>query len=462
MSTERTRFFVESLGCAKNQVDSEEIVERLARAGYVRAESPEGAGLIIVNSCGFIEDAKRESIDAVLAMRERFPSAKIMLAGCLAQRYAGELERDLPEADIIFGNADLSLAAEAARLAMRRDEPTPAPTGIRPVRTLVPGPSASYPETIERSSLLNFPGCAYVKLSEGCSNRCSYCAIPLIRGPHRSRPLKDALAEIASLVGRGVKEIVLIGQDLGSWGRDFGAKEGDASDLPALLRAISRLPGDFRVRTLYVHPDHFPIGMLDAMRDDPRLLPYFDLPFQHASSRVLAAMNRSGSSGRYLELLATIRDALPDAIVRSTFLVGFPGEADEDFEELLAFQKAARLDWLGAFRYSREDGTPAFGMKGRVPAKVAATRIKAVQDAQAAITAASLERCVGRTLRCLIEERVEGEELSIGRVYSQAPDVDGATVVSASLEPGSLVDVRVLRANGVDLDAVPVSGGSAR
>ncbi len=429
-------FWIDLHGCAKNQVDAEEIRARLEAAGWEARETPEGASVLVVNSCGFIESAKKESLEAVLALKAGYPEARVLLAGCLSQRYPGALASDLPEADGIFGNGDLSRAAEAAEALL---------AGERPVLVPVAAPFSRFP----RGKLYSFPRSAYLKISEGCSNLCSFCAIPLIRGPARSRAPEDVAAEARDLVGRGIYEINLIGQDLGAYGLDTLGRQA----LPELLTELLRIEGDFRVRMLYIHPDRFPAGVLDVCAADARILPYFDVPFQHASGPLLRSMNRKGDAETYLRLIDTIRTRLPDAVLRSTFLVGFPGETGEDFAALRAFQDRARLDWLGAFEYSREEGTPAASFKGKVPRKTAAARRREVEEAQRGITEKALGRFLGKTLDVLVEEPVEGEELSLGRSYAQAPDVDGLVVLTARRESGRVVRARVLAVNGVDLEA---------
>ncbi len=430
-------FWIDLHGCAKNQVDAEEIRARLEAAGWTAREGPEGAGILVVNTCGFIESAKKESLDAVLALKARYPESRVLLAGCLAQRYSEDLAADLPEADGIFGNGDLSRVVETAD-ALRRGE--------RPVRV----PEAARPARAPRDTLYSYPRSAYLKISEGCSNRCTYCAIPLIRGDARSRDVADVAGEARDLVSRGIFEINLIGQDLGAYGADSLGRPA----LPDLLEELLRIDADFRVRLLYIHPDHFPRAILDLCARDPRILPYFDLPFQHASRRILSAMNRRGDAETYLRLIGDIRDRLPDAVLRSTFLVGFPGETEEDFAALRDFQDRARLTWLGAFEYSREEDTPAAAFKGRVPRKTASERRRLVEEAQRPITEAALTTFLGRDLEVLVEEPVEGEELSLGRSYAQAPEVDGLTVLNARLEPGRVVRARVVAVNGVDVEAV--------
>lgn len=440
-------FRIDNHGCAKNQVDAEEMASRLVAAGWTEAADFDGAELIIVNTCGFIEDAKKESIAAILGAKAAYPGKRVLVAGCLSERYADALAGDLAEADGVFGNGDLSRIAESAEATLQ---------GARPVLT---PPRLPY-HPARRVSFSGFPRSVYLKIAEGCDNRCAFCAIPLIRGGTSSRDPEDVAKELSELVapqdrgGQGAYEICLIGQDLGSYGID---RTGGRCLLPDLLSSISSIPGDWRLRMLYIHPDRFPRALLDVAAADKRILPYFDLPFQHASRRILGAMNRSGDADAYLALLSDLRSALPEAVVRSTFLVGFPGEEDGDFSELRRFQDAARLDWLGSFAYSREEGTPAYAMKGRVPRRVAVARKKELEDAQRPITERALGRFVGSEQAVLVEERIEGEDLAIARGYMNAPEVDGSVVVvGGELSPGDVVKVRVSAVRGVDLEAVPL------
>ncbi len=417
----------------------------LNAAGWTSAADPSAADLCIVNTCGFIESAKKESLDAVFSLRSAYPGAKILMTGCLAQRYADELSVDLPEADAFFGNADLSQVVRVAEAAVNGSREAVVPP-------IDESGEADFSSCTDARPLLSLPGSAYIKITEGCDNCCTYCAIPLIRGNLRSRPIESVVAEARGLLARGVKELCVIGQDLGSYGVDWG----NGCRLGELLSALSCIEGDFWIRLLYIHPDRFPREILDICSRDPRILPYFDLPFQHASGRILKAMNRRGDADTYLRLIGDIRSALPGATIRSTFLVGFPGETEEDFALLADFQRMAEIDWLGAFTYSREEGTAAYGMKGRVGKKIAEDRKRRIEEAQIPITEARMDRFVGAALKVLIEEAVEGEEgLYLGRAASQAPEVDGATVVSsaAALSPGSFVDAKVFRRAGFDLDA---------
>ena len=428
-------FFIESLGCAKNQVDSEYLIADLEARGLRWVGSPEEARIIIVNTCGFITSAKDQSIQTSLSLKDRFPEKKVIMLGCLVQRYTVELEREMGEIDGFVGLNDLD--------ALWRLLSTGNGGRAGTVET-------DQPQMRSRRRFLSFPGSAYVKVAEGCSNHCSYCAIPLIRGELISRPALKILEEIEELLRQGVVEIVLIAQDLASYGQDRGTPE-----LVALVRSILRLEGRFWLRLLYLHPDHFPMELLDVVAADPRVLPYFDIPFQHASRTVLAGMGRSGSAETYAKLVRGIRDRIPEAVVRSTFLVGFPGEREEDLEALLSFQRDCPLDWVGVFTYSREEGTPAFKLAGGVRKTVAEARRRAVERAQVGISERLLDAQVRRTLDVLIEERVQGEELYLGRAYLHAPEVDGLVVVKADrLEPGKIYPVRIEGRAGIDLEAV--------
>ncbi|MDR0710460.1 MAG: 30S ribosomal protein S12 methylthiotransferase RimO [Spirochaetaceae bacterium] len=438
-------YYLDPFGCVKNQVDAETMMAFLDDSGWDRCEDAGGADIVIINSCGFIDAAKQESINAVLAYRKTYPQKKILLAGCLAQRYAGELRESLAEADGFFGNADLSRIAEAATSALGEGRGGARGNAARGNAATNPG----------NRPLLSLPGSAYVKISEGCDNRCAFCAIPAIRGPLRSRPVPEILAECRRLLERGVKELCLIGQDLGCYGRDLRRGGNKGPDLPALLEAISSLEGHFWVRTLYIHPDNFPLPILDICRRDKRFLPYFDVPFQHGSGRILKAMGRRGDAEAYLGLVQHIRETLPGAAVRATFLVGFPGETDDDFRELLEFQEEAGLDWAGAFAYSREEGTPAYSVKGRVPKKTATERKRIVEERQAVISGKRMEARVGQEAEVLVEEQIDGEEgLYLGRLPCQAPEIDGAAVISSArkLSPGSLIPARVFARAGLDLE----------
>ena len=434
------RIYIESLGCAKNQVDSEILLTYALEDGYEMTEDASEADVIVVNSCGFIESAKKESIDAFFALHRLNPDARIIMAGCLAERYGREM--DLEEASAIFGNKDLSRFPEV--LEGRE-------------RLLIPESFEPESERDDRRVLLNYPGSAYLKISEGCNHRCAYCAIPLIRGPLRSRPMDKVIAEAKRLIGQGIYEIDIVAQDLGAYGTD----DGGPSRFVELMDRLSSLEGDFVLRMLYIHPDTFPEGLIELCRERRKILPYFDIPFQHADPKVLRPMRRTGDPETYLALIRRIRKALPDAVIRTTLMLGFPGEDREAFDTLMQFSRDARFDWMGSFLYSREEDTPAYGMRGEKEHekahKAAARWQKELEAAQEKVTEERLERFVGHEYTALIEDRIEGEELAIGRIYSQAPDVDGLTVIMGrDMNPGDVVRVGITKVRGLDLEGVRI------
>ncbi|MBN2652818.1 MAG: 30S ribosomal protein S12 methylthiotransferase RimO [Spirochaetales bacterium] len=440
-------FYIENLGCAKNQVDAETIIFMLGESGWSRLDSPDEAGLIIVNTCGFISSAKQESVDTVLEFRSKYPDKKILFAGCMAQRYGDRLHEDFEEIDGVFGNSDLSLINEVVDLLWSGNRPL-----MLPSKPSIPEKDSL--QSFKRKDLLSFPGSAYVKIAEGCSNLCSFCAIPLIRGKIDSRLIDSIIQEIKGLLASGIKEINLIAQDLSSFGMDRGQK-----DLPELLREISKLEGDFWIRLLYIHPDYFQDEILDIMAEDTRILPYFDLPFQHVTPKILRQMNRKGSSESYSELISKIRQKLPNSTIRSTFMVGFPGDNILHYRELALFLENSQLDWVGFFVYSREENTKAYdyGFKGfdKMRSRIARYRKKSLEILQQEITVEKLNSLVDTVVPVLIEEEIPDEDLYIGRSSFQAPDVDGYIVVEGTgLTPGEIYTCRIVRRNGFDLSAV--------
>ncbi|HUX52099.1 MAG TPA: 30S ribosomal protein S12 methylthiotransferase RimO [Spirochaetia bacterium] len=452
-------FYLESLGCAKNQVDSEVMIAALVENEWKHVQTPDEAEVIIVNSCGFIAPAKEESIQVALEFHAQFPDRKVVMAGCLSQRYGAELAAGMPEISGFFGNRapervpeflERSLDGGASVFLPDASESSPADS-----------PTVFAAHRPVRRTLLSLPGSAYVKIAEGCNNRCAFCAIPMIRGDLRSRALEDVIQEIRELLDRGLFELNLVAHDLNSFGRDRATGTGSRqSELPRLLEAISRLPGKFWIRLLYLYPETFPMEILPLLSSDSRFLPYLDLPMQHASADILHAMGRSGRRESYLSLIETVRHSVPEVVIRSTFLVGYPGESDEQFDELLAFQAEAAFDWLGLFAYSPEEGTRGYlqqRTRGRVPAATARARKTELERRQRPISEERMERFVGRELEVLIEEPVIGEDLAFARAYLQAPEVDGAVVVRGSgFTAGRTLAARIIRRNGIDLEAVPV------
>ena len=446
------RIYVEHLGCAKNQVDAEVMVQQLVEEGCTVTLSADDADVILVNTCGFIESAREESVNTFFALRDQYPDAKVIMTGCLSQRYGDELSEDLIEADGIFGNRDLRKITDLVRRIYSGERAVDLPA-YPPIRE----------ESDLRGTLFNYPGSAYLKISEGCNHRCRYCAIPLIRGSLRSRPFDAVIAEAKRLIDSGIVELNLIAQDLAAYGTDIG---DHTSQFMQLLEALADLDGEFRIRMLYIHPDAFPAELPEFVRTHHRVIPYFDIPFQHAHPEVLRPMGRCGDRKQYLELINTIRNVLPDATLRSTFMLGFTGETKETFAELKRFVSEARLDWVGSFTYSREEGTPAFADRTEEEhvkvAKQAARYQKELEKLQEPITHDRLERFVKTVQDVLIEELVEGEDLAIGRIPHQAPEVDRLPVIMGrNLVPGTIVRCGITRVNGIDLEAIPVQQGDA-
>lgn len=437
------KIYIESLGCAKNQVDSEVLLTIAKEKGYVRVTEAKDADLIFVNTCGFIESAKEESINTFFALKGAYPDAKIVLGGCLAQRYAEELE--LEEADAIFGNRDLAAFSDVLDSLDKGDDQIV-------LKPEYPDPDR---EKDEREEYLSMPRSCYLKISEGCDHRCSYCAIPIIRGGLRSRSEDRIIDEARELIRKGFFEINLIAQDLGAYGTDFDGK----SHFCDLLTKLASLEGDFRLRLLYIHPDTFPEELISIVKNSEKIIPYFDIPFQHSSERVLRKMRRFGNTEKYLALINRIRSEIPEAVIRTTLMLGFPGEEREDFDELLSFVRQARFDWMGSFLYSREEDTPAFDMRDEKAHEKAVKRAarwkNELEELQSAITEERLQGFVGKKYTALVEENIQGEDLSIARIYSQAPEVDGLTVIMGEgIAPGDVVEVGIRAVRGVDLEAV--------
>lgn len=438
------KFYLESLGCSKNQVDAEVIIDLLKKKGFEQVFDPEEGDIVFINTCGFIKSAKEEAIDSLFSLREMAPNAKIILGGCLAQRYSDIL--DLPEADGIFGNRDLKQIGDLVDKVLEEDTQVV----LSPEYPI--NPKDDY---YTRSTILNYPGAAYLKISEGCNHRCAFCAIPVIRGPLRSRDKEQILDDAKALIKGGTKEINIIAQDLAAYGTDINQE----SQFMPLLKDICKIEGDYRIRLLYIHPDAFPLELIDFIKNNKKVLPYFDIPFQHAATHILRKMGRVGTSESYYNLIQKIRESLPDAVIRTTLMLGFPGETKEDVIELLDFAKKCRFDWMGSFIYSREEDTKAYDMIGEEEHNLVIKRAKKdqkkLESIQEKITNENLQKFVGNVYQALIEEQIKGEDLAIGRIYSQAPEVDGLTVIMGrNLKPGTIVNVGIRKVNGVDLDAI--------
>jgi ribosomal protein S12 methylthiotransferase len=405
------RYWVETLGCPKNQVDSEKLAGTLEADGYVRAPSPEDADLVVVNTCAFIEAAREESVATILALAEsRRPGAKLVVTGCLAERYRDELAAALPEADRVAGFG--------VPVSLRR------PATSRFDLLELPRPPASAPW-------------AYVKVAEGCDRNCGYCAIPTFRGPQRSRPIEAILDEVAGL---GVAEVVLVAQDTARYGLDQGRGERRIVELVGKVAAM--VP---RVRLLYLYPADLTDELVDAICATG--VPYFDLSLQHVSRPLLRRMRRWGDGAAFLRRIADIRRREPEAVFRSNFIVGYPGETEADHDALLAFLEEARLDWCGFFAYSPEDGTYATTLDGAVPASLVTERLRELSEVQDRICAEKRAALVGRTVEVLVDAPGRG------RSFREAPEIDGVVHVPRRLPVGSFATVTVTAAAGPDVEA---------
>lgn len=456
-----------TLGCARNEVDSEELAGRLAGDGWQVTEDEAGADVVLVNTCGFVASAKQESIDTVLAAADR--GAPVVAAGCLAERYGRELAVQLPEAAAVLSFDDYPrigqrLAAVLdgerpdAHIPRDRRELLPiTPVARRAVAPPVPGhgESAGTPahlRTVLRQRLGTGP-VAPLKLASGCDRRCSFCAIPRFRGAFVSRTPDELLAEAHWLAGTGVRELVLVSENSTSYGKDLG----DPRALEKLLPQLAAIEGIARVRVSYLQPAELRPGLVAAIATTPGVAPYFDLSFQHASAPVLRRMRRFGSTERFLALLAQIRELEPAAGARSNVIVGFPGETRADVAELVRFLAAARLDAIGVFDYSDEEGTEAAGLPGKVTTATVRRRYQKLLGLAEELSAQRAAERVGSTISVLVDT-VDGE-LVEGRAAHQAPEVDGSTTLESSpagVRPGDLVTAVVTGTEGVDLLAVPV------
>jgi ribosomal protein S12 methylthiotransferase len=423
MSPSAERFWIETLGCPKNQVDSDKLTGKMVADGLVPADDPDAADVIVVNTCAFVEQARQESIDTILALSDqRREGARLVVTGCLAERYGDELAEAMPEADAVVGFG-VAVPVSLSRKGATSTAPTARPVPSFDLLNL-PRPRASAPW-------------AYVKVAEGCDRACGFCAIPSFRGKQRSRTMDDILAEVDALDAR---EIVLVAQDLASFGRDQG--HGERS-IVALVRAVaSRVD---RVRLLYLYPSDLTDELIDTIIATD--VPYFDLSLQHVSRPLLRKMRRWGSGDVFLERMAAIRARQPEAAFRSNFIVGYPGETDADHDQLVAFVQEARLDWCGFFSYSEEAGTYAADLPNRVDTDLVAERLGELSELQDEITRSRRDELIGSRLRVLVDRPGEA------RGHREAPEIDGVVVVPSSLETGTFAEVEISDSLGPDLIA---------
>jgi ribosomal protein S12 methylthiotransferase len=490
-----------SLGCPKNLVDSEVMMGLLDRAGARLTSHPEEAEILVVNTCSFIETAKRESVDTILEMARHKTSGsakKLIVAGCLVERYRDEIRKSIPEVDAVVGTGELESILEAAGLA-------PAAASISPFNILTasvhaaetrPGqeslsgthkhasrpegdhrerqgrfhrddwqgathllPTYLYDETTPR--FLTTPkSSAYIKIAEGCDHPCSFCVIPNLRGKFRSRRFESVIAEAHQLVARGVREITLIGQDTTCYGEDLGLKDG----LAQLLDALARIPDLRWLRFLYAYPNRVTGRLLETIAKHNNICKYLDLPLQHASPAVLKRMKRGAGADIFLKTLEKVRAAVPGIALRTSFIVGFPGESVPDFDLLVDFIQEAKFDWLGVFTYSDEEGSSAFSLDGKIPKRTIEARKRRLMKLQQSISKRAKQQWVGRELLLLAEgESEETPLLWEARTQFHAPEIDGKVYINdfgelAALEPGSFYRARITEAHEYDVVARILSG----
>ncbi|VAX21678.1 Ribosomal protein S12p Asp88 (E. coli) methylthiotransferase [hydrothermal vent metagenome] len=419
-----------SLGCPKNRVDSERTLWALKEAGVEITDDESLADLFIANTCGFTADAKEESIETILRLakiKEERPGRKLAVMGCLTERYGEELKDSVPEIDHIYGIARLREVIE----------------------DLAPDPSSVYPDPDAGPRLLTTaPHWAYLKIAEGCSNTCSFCVIPSIRGPYRSRNLDSLIAEATALAGQGVKELIVVAQDTTLYGADLRLDNG----LENLLRQLARIDGIEWIRSLYMYPRLISDRLLDFFAGEEKMAPYFDLPLQHISNSVLRRMNRPDTSESIQELIDRIRAKIPAAALRASFIVGFPGETDGDFDQLLQFAKETRFDHLGAFIYSPEEGTGAYSLTEKVEDDIALERYDTFMRTQKEIVDEKAREKTGKNFDIIVDPPGAEDMLLTGRMITQAPEIDGVVILdSVEARPGDIISVKITGSVEYDL-----------
>jgi ribosomal protein S12 methylthiotransferase len=448
-------YFV-SLGCPKNQVDTELMLGQVRAAGHELVDAPEGADVIVVNTCAFIDAAKEESVDTILELAEhkKRGASRLVVTGCLAQRHAPELAAEIPEIDHILGSSDymsIKGALEAPARAPKRGAKKALPL-IHVTET----PAYIHDHDAPRLRIGRRHS-AYVKIAEGCDRPCAFCIIPKLRGPQRSRTVEDVALEVEQLAAEGVVEVNLIAQDLTRYGWDAGASPDARPTLAQLLRRLGRVDGLRWVRLHYTFPSAFDDELIDAIASEPKVAKYVDVPLQHISDAMLKRMRRGHSSKVTRELVERLRARIPGVVLRTTFIVGHPGETDEEFRELADFVRDAALDRAGAFTYSIESNTVSAMLPGRVPAEIAEARRQELMEIQRQVSRAKHDAMVGRDLEVLVDGvSDESEYLLEGRWYGQAPEIDGRVYladVPDGVAPGTFAKVKVTQASDYDLAA---------
>lgn len=430
-----------SLGCPKNTADSELMLGALVRAGFEVTMDPQQAQVLLVNTCAFIEPAKKESIDAILAaaeVKKHGAGKRLVVAGCLSQRYGGELREQFPEVDIFVGTGNF---LDLPELLRRSERPELRPIPYTGAAHLLPSAEAPRVRTGD-------PFSAYLKVSEGCDHRCAFCIIPKIRGRHESRPLDDLVEEAGRLAASGVREINLIAQDLTAYGRDLKPR----ASLAALLHRLAPLDGIRWIRLLYCYPNFVTDELLAAVASLEKVVKYIDMPLQHADDAMLRAMKRERSADALCSLLERVRAAIPGVALRTSFIVGFPGETEAAFATLVDFVREQQFDRVGVFTYSREENTAAYDLAGQVPEAVKRRRRAELMEVAAEISLAKNRGLVGREIEVMVEGAAAGRATRLrARTPAQAPEIDGMVLLRGEAEPGEIVCARIERASTYDL-----------
>ena len=429
MRLNKKNVYYTTLGCSKNDVDTASMRTILENKNYNTVFNPEAADVIVVNTCGFIEDAKKESIEEIFNMAEytKGENKKLVVSGCLAQRYADELMEEIPDIDCILGTgqiAHIDSYIENLNSNVRQKS--------------IDDINSEYVEGLYKT---NATPMEYVKISEGCNNFCSYCIIPALRGKNRSRSIENILDEVKYLVAQGTKEIVLIAQNTTDYGIDL---YGEYS-LPKLLKELEMIENLKWVRLLYLYPDNFTDELIEVFKTSKKILKYADIPLQHVNDGVLKGMNRRTSKADIEHLISKLRKEIPEMIIRTTFIVGFPGETDSDFEELCTFVKDMKLDKVGVFEFSREEDTKAYSMENQVDAKTKSARKRRLMEIQEEVSASKISEKIKKNFECIIEEI--NEETIVARSYMDAPEIDGVVYVNGDYldvyEVGDFIDVLI-------------------
>lgn len=431
-----------SLGCPKNQVDGEIMLEKLNKSGFTVAESVEDSDVMIINTCGFIEDAKREAIETILEVAEYKNAgliSAIVVTGCLAERYQEEILREIPEVDSVIGiGADRDIVKVCQKALV----------GVR---------SSFYPDKkyllLDGERMLSTPShWAYLKISDGCDNKCSYCAIPGIRGGYIERPMENIIFEAKSLAGKGVKELILVAQDT----TKYGLKLYGEYRLPALLKELVKIDGIEWIRLYYCYPDRVTDDLIDVIAKEEKICSYIDIPLQHCNRDILKSMNRSGSYETLKELLLKMKRSIPGLSLRTTFMTGFPGETEAQFEELCRFVKEIKFDKMGCFTFSPEEDTPAFEYENQIDEEVKKRRAEVLMDIQYSITQSANKSRIGNIYRTVIDEKTESGY--IGRSYLDSPEIDSGIIITSEREhnTGEFINVKITDYDGYDLIGVEI------